>query len=86
MANLGTKDDLLVARFLFVGKEYKKSLKTTRRADAEAAMHSIERAIHGLATGMLQLPGGVNPGDFILSGGTLKQAARRRQRVLSSPR
>ena len=81
MANLGKKGDLYVARFRYQGKEYKKSLKTTRQADAEAAMHGIERAIHGLATGLLQVPPGVDPGDFILSGGTLKEAARPRRRV-----
>ena len=81
MANLGKKGDVFVARFRFEGKEYKKSLKTTRKADAEAAMHAVERGIHGLATGMLQLPAGVDPGDFILSGGTLREASRRRQKA-----
>jgi integrase len=81
MANLGKKGDLFVARFRFEGKEFKKSLKTTRKADAEAAMHSIERAIHGLATGMFQVPPGIDPGDFILSGGTIKHPARRRRRA-----
>src|SRR5437660_810649 len=83
MANLGKKDDIYVARFRYAGKEYKKSLRTTRKADAEAAMHAVERAIHGLTTGMLQVPPGVDPGDFILSGGTLRQASRRRQRVIT---
>ena len=69
MANLGRKGDLFVARFRYQGKEYKKSLKTTRLADAQAAMHGIERAIHGLTTGLLQVPPGVDPGDFIVSGG-----------------
>ena len=78
MANLGKKGDLYVARFRYAGKEYKKSLKTTRVADAEGAMHAVERAIHGLTTGMLQVPPpGVDAGDFILSGGTLKQAPGR---------
>jgi integrase len=81
MANLGKKGDIYLARFRFAGKEYKKSLKTSHKGDAEAAMHAIERAIHGLTTGMLQIPPGVDPGDFILSGGTLRQAPRRRQRV-----
>jgi hypothetical protein len=40
-------------------------------------MHAVERAIHGLTTGMLQIPPGVDPGDFILSGGSLKQGLRR---------
>jgi integrase len=83
MANLGKKGAVYVARFRYEGKEYKKSLKTTRKADAEAAMHAVERAIHGLATGLLQIAPGVDPGDFILSGGTLKQPARRKQKVPS---
>src|SRR5215469_10701026 len=83
MANLGKKGDIYVARFRFAGKEYKKSLKTSQRGDAEAAMHAVERAIHGLTTGMLQIPPGIDPGDSILSGGTLRQVPRRRQRVPS---
>jgi hypothetical protein len=78
MANLGCKGDVYLARFRYQGKEYKKSLKTTSLADARAAMHGVEQAIHRLATGMTQVPQGVDPGDFILSGGTLKQAATRR--------
>src|SRR4051812_15500399 len=83
MANLGKKGDLYVARFRYAGMEFKKSLRTSNLADARAAMHAVERAIHGLTTGLLQIPPGVDPGDFILSGGTLKQAAPRRQRVPS---
>ena len=81
MANLGKKGDVYLARFRYGGKEYKKSLKTIRKADAGAAMmHSVERAIHGIATGMIEVPPGVDAGDFILSGGTLKQASRPRRR------
>ena len=39
-------------------------------------MHSIERAIHGLTTGLLQVPVGVDPGDYILRGGTRKEVVR----------
>ena len=81
MANLGRKGDVYVARFRYQGKEFKKSLRTTCAADARAAMHGIERVIHGLATGMVQVPAGVDPGDFILSGGTIKEAVRPRRRV-----
>jgi hypothetical protein len=81
MANLGKKGEIYVARFRHAGKEYKKSLKTSCVADARAAMHAIQRAIHGLATGMLQVPAGVNPGDFILSGGLIKESVRVRKRV-----
>lgn len=83
MANLGKKGDIYVARFRYAGREYKKSLKTTRKADAESAMHAVERAIHGLATGLIQVPPGVDPGDFILSGGTLKEARKSHSRVPS---
>jgi hypothetical protein len=76
MANLGKKGDLFVARFRYQGKEYKKSLRTTRQADACAAMHGIERALHGLTTGMIHVPLGVDPGDFIVSGGMLKEATK----------
>src|SRR4051794_40879154 len=83
MANLGRKGDVYVARFRYLGKEYKKSLKTTSLVDARAAIHGVEQAIHRLATGMAQVPPGVDPGDFILSGGTLRQAAARRANVPS---
>lgn len=83
MANLGKKGSIYVARFRFEGKEYKKSLKTSQLADARAAMLSVERAIYGLTTGMIDLPHGVDAGDFILSGGTLKEASRARRRALS---
>jgi integrase len=83
MANLGQKGNIYIARFRYRGKEYKKSLKTTRLADARAAMNGIERAIHGLTTGMIQLPAGIDVGDFILSGGTLKEAARPSRRCPS---
>src|SRR3954470_19461458 len=81
MANLGRKGDIYVARFRFQGKEFKKSLKTSSLADARAAMHGVEQAIHRLITGMTQVPSGVDPGDFILSCGSLKQAAARRDNV-----
>ena len=55
MANLGRKGDIYVARFRFQGKEYKKSLKTTSLADARAAMHGVEQAIHRLTTGLAQV-------------------------------
>ena len=83
MANLGRKGDVYVARFRYQGKEYKKSLKTTSLVDARAAMHGVEQAIHRLVTGMALIPQGVDPGDFILSGGTLKQAPSRRANVPS---
>src|SRR4051812_32472503 len=83
MANLGRKGDVYVARFRYQGKEYKKSLKTSEPGDARAAMHAVEQTIHRLVTGMIQVPPGVDPGDFILSGGTARAPAARKANVPS---
>lgn len=74
MANLGRKDDIFHIRFRFRGKEYKKSLKTRDSGSAEAAKRIVELTIHRLLTGQLVLPSAIDPGDFILSGGTLVQS------------
>lgn len=81
MANLGRKGKTYVSRFRFDGKEYKKSLKTEVLADAQATMKCIERTIHGLTTGMILVPEGVDPGDFIVSCGTIREAAKPRRRA-----
>jgi integrase len=70
MANLGTKDGVYVVRFRHQGKEYKKSLKTRSEDAAKAALHVVELTIHRMHTGQLQVRDGVDPGDFIVSGGT----------------
>jgi integrase len=75
MANLGTKNGVYLARFRYGGREYKKSLKTTDRKAADAAMHRVEDALHRLAINLISVPEGVDPGDFIVSGGTLKRPA-----------
>jgi integrase len=72
MANLGKKNGTYVARFRFQGKEFKRSLKTTDRKAAEAAMHRVEDALHRLAINVITVPEGVDAGDFIVSGGTLQ--------------
>ncbi len=74
MANLGQKDGIYHVRFRFRGREYKKSLKIRVRADAEAARNLVELTIHRLLTGQIGVPAGVDPGDFILSGGTLLES------------
>jgi integrase len=79
MANLGKKKGIYLARFRFQGKEYKKSLKTTDRKAAEGAMHRVEDALHRLAINVITVPEGVDPGDFIVSGGTLTGPARKVQ-------
>jgi integrase len=71
MANLGQKNGVFHVRFRFRGKEYKKSLKTSDESAAQAARHVIELTIHRLHTGQIDVPYRVDPGDFIVSGGTL---------------
>jgi integrase len=71
MANVGQKDGIFHIRFRFRGKEYKKSLKTHDGGAAEAARHVVELTLHRLLTGQAVVPDGVDPGDFVLSGGTL---------------
>ncbi len=86
MANLGQKNGIYHIRFRFQGKEYKKSLKTNDADSAAAAKSSVELTIHRLITGLIVLPTGIDPGDFILSGGTLQQSrkAPRKQNLPST--
>jgi integrase len=74
MANLGRKGDVFVVRVRYLGKEYKKSLKVRDPKEAEAARRLVEVTIHRLLTGQVQVPAGVDPGDFIVSGGTKTKA------------
>src|SRR4051794_18481850 len=85
MANLGKKGDRFVTRFRYQDKEYKKALKTSRLADAKAAMLGVEQTIHRLTTGLIQVPHGVAPGDFIISGGTLREAVEPRRLAITLP-
>jgi hypothetical protein len=71
MANLGKKNGVYLARFRYQGKEYKRSLKTADRKNAEAAMHRIEETLHRLAIGLIQIPPDIDPGGFIVSAGTI---------------
>jgi hypothetical protein len=75
MANLGRKGDVFVVRFRYLGKEYKKSLKVRDPKEAEAARRLVEVVIHRLHTGQVRVPDGIDPGDFIVSGGTATRPA-----------
>ncbi len=79
MANLGQKNGVFHVRFRFQGKEYKKSLKTRNREDAEAAVHGVEQTIHLITIGKQTIPSLVDPGDFILSGGCVSELQRHRR-------
>ncbi len=56
---------MLVARFRYCWKGYKRSLRTTNRDHAEAALRRIEDALHWLAIGKLSIPDGIDGGDFL---------------------
>ena len=70
MASLGLKDGVYHIRFRLHNAQYKKSLKTRDRGAAQAALHVVELTLHRLLTGQLALPPDVDPGDFVVSGGT----------------
>lgn len=76
MAHLTQKDGIYLVRFKHGGKHYKRSLKTRDRGEAKYALHRIEVAIHQLLTGQTEIPPGVDPGDFLVSGGTIKAPQR----------
>src|SRR5205823_10990530 len=75
MANLGLKGGVYHVRFRLRGKEYKKSLKTRDESAARGALHLVELTLHRLHTGQLRVPERVDPGDFVVSGGTLVEPA-----------
>lgn len=76
MANLGRKGDTYHVRFRFRGKEYKKSLKTRDESAARGALHLVELTLHRLHTGPARVPDRIDPGDFVVSGGTSLEPAR----------
>lgn len=61
-------------RFRFGGRSFHRSLETRDGKDAAAARVRVEDTIRHLGRGWLDLPLGLDAGDFILSGGKLKQA------------
>lgn len=85
MANLGLKNGNYIIRFRYQGKEYKRSLKTRSDTDAAAAKNSVELTVHRILTGFLKVPAGVDPGDFIVSGGVLSEPAAQRKELPPLP-
>jgi integrase len=76
MANLGKKNGIYHVRFRYQACEFKKSLKVRDRAAAEAARNLVELTIHRILTGQLAVPDGVDPGEFIVGGGTVQPKKR----------
>lgn len=72
MPSLSFKNGVHHVRFRYGKHSYRRSLKTESLSDAEGAMYAIKSVLHRRTTGTLQIPPGVDPGDFIVSGGTLK--------------
>lgn len=73
MAYLGQKDGVYHIRFRYQGSQFKRSLKTRSRPDAEAARHAVEQTLHRLHIGLIAIPSGADAGEFIISGGTRNQ-------------
>ncbi len=57
--------------FRWGGKKLKKTIKTTRRSDAEAALGRFKENLHLLERGRLELPPDADIGTFLLSDGKL---------------
>jgi hypothetical protein len=74
MAYLGLKEGVYHIRFRYEGRQFKRSLKTRSRPTAEAARHQIEQTLHRLHIGLISMPAGADPGEFIVSGGTRTEA------------
>lgn len=86
MASLGSKGGVFLVRFWYAGRQYKKSLKTRSQSDAQAAMKIVEVTLHRLLTGQIVVPEETDPGDFIVSGGTLTAPKPKKKSVeLAAP-
>lgn len=75
MANSSQKNGVDVARFRFRRKEYQKSLRTRDRKAADLGLAQVELTVHRLTLGLIAVPAGIDPGDFVVSGGTLAPPA-----------
>jgi integrase len=81
MASLSQKGDIFIVRFRYADKEFKKSLKVRERSEAQNAKNSVEITLHRLLTGQIAVPQGIDPGDFIVSGGTLSERTSTKTKV-----
>ena len=63
-------NDKYYVRVRLDGKRYIKSLKTTVESDAEGAKDVVNVSLHRIHTGQLIVPPDVDPGEFVVSGGT----------------
>ncbi|MFO0792426.1 MAG: hypothetical protein U0805_23440, partial [Pirellulales bacterium] len=67
--------------FRFDGQQFKRSLKTADRREAEALRGRIDDTIRLIERGRLELPPDVDPATFILSDGKRSGEKERRERL-----
>jgi integrase len=77
MPSLSNKNGVFHARFWYAGRQYRRTLKTNSPREAEGALYTIKSLLCRLETGALDIPPGVDPGDFIASGGTFRVSPQR---------
>ena len=59
--------------FWLADRKIKRSLKTNNRTDAETARGVVDQTLQAIERGWMQIPSGIDIGDFVLSGGRLNQ-------------
>jgi integrase len=59
--------------FWLADRKIKRSLKTNNRTEAETARGVVDQTLQAIERGWMQLPTGVDIGDFVLSGGRLQK-------------
>ena len=74
---LDKRTDCWTVRFYWNGKQVQRSCATKRRAEANRTLAAVEDTIHLVKTGRLQMPLGVDPFDWIVSGGKLQSTPER---------
>ena len=59
--------------FWLADRKIKRSLKTNNRTEAETARGVVDQTLQTIERGWMQIPSGIDLGDFVLSGGRLNQ-------------
>jgi hypothetical protein len=70
-------------RFRFEGRQYERSLGTKIRRDADDRLGEVRKVIRYLEDGVLNLPEGVDPVGFVISGGKLRPGPK--EQVVAEP-
>ena len=71
MASIICQNRFYLLRFRIGRKSYKRSFQAHSVTDAWMAFHAAERVLLGLSSGLMRVPDGVDPGDFVASGGVI---------------